>query len=484
MSRHSQSLEFDITNISSSSEFLSTVTFDIATSTKHISACLPNINGGNPRLSNAMLRKQNMPESAWVGPPGVTFFGYTSEEPLLLGQYFDMMAAERLNAQMLVPEHPVPTVFPGDLSLVGVYREMALPNDKVLEEFFNDFSTVLQIVQKHCSEGTRAKLALNVGLQQAAMNTDIVHYLYELKLSCIRGGDTGASKLKDYEDKLIRPLIYGAGMEANWGGGESAFASYAAAFKQGVQNSRACGSVRSDLEFVKGFVSGLHPQFDQDKVAIMVSKSLNNAIAAALSCCRNGTELNIKGWLPSAPTNKVGAKRSVADLDHNSNSVHTTTFNPSGPITSARAATLRPYMPRPSSSYRDNNSAGNGFARGGGALSGAAGGGNASASRQVFSVQLNDGSDDVELSLSEEDVSMISREQEQAAERRGEERAFRLFHLGQSASGGGKICHQWLHTGECAKKSFKSGDSWIPCYFEHPEVGPNFKPLQSAKSNK
>ena len=483
-SHSSTSLEFDITNVDSSTNFMTTLNFEIALSTRHVSACLASINGGNPRLSAAMMRKSGMPEHAWVGPPGVTFFGYTSEYPLLLGDYFNMMAAERLNAQMSNPAHPPPKVLPGDLSLLGVYREMALPNDKVLEEFFNDFSTVLQIVQKHCSEGTRAKLALNVGLQTAAMNNDVVHYLYELKLACIRGGDTGSSKLKDYEDKLIKPMVYGAGMEALYGGGESALASYAAVFKQGVQNSRACGSLRSDLEFIKGFVSGLHSQFDQDKVAIMANTNLDGAIASALKCCRDGTELNIKGWLPSAPTNKVGAKRSATDVNHNQTTGSSNAFNPSGNSAPVRAASLRPFVPR-SSSYRDNNAAGNSF-RGGVDSSSASGGGNVSASRQVFAVQLNDGSDDIELRFSEDDMNMISREQEQAAERRGEERVFRLFHLGQSGSGGGRICHQWQFTGECAKKSFKSGDNWIPCYFEHPEIGPNFKPSMpsGSKGNK
>ena len=190
---------------------MSTLNFEIALNTRHVSACLANINGGNPRLSIAMIRKLGMPERAWVRPPGATFFGYTSEYPLLLSDFFNMMASERLNAQMHSPAHPIPIVSPGDLSLLGVYREQAVPNDKVLEEFFNDFSTVLQIVQRHCSEGTRAKLALNVGLQTAAMNNDVVHYLYELKLACIRGGDTGGAKLKDYEDKLIKPMVYGAG---------------------------------------------------------------------------------------------------------------------------------------------------------------------------------------------------------------------------------------------------------------------------------
>ena len=484
-SHSSPSLEFDITNVDSSSEFMTILNFEIAMNTRHVSACLANINGGSPRLSVAMMRKSGMPERAWVGPPGTVFFGYTSDQPLLLSDFFDMMASERLNAHMPIPAHPIPIVSPGDLSLLHVYREQAVLNDKVLEEFFNDFSTVLQIVHRHCSEGTRAKLALNVGLQAAAMDNDIIHYLYELKLACIRGGDTGGAKLKDYEDKLIKPMVYGAGMEAIWGGGESALASYAAVFKQGVENSRACGSLRSDLEFIKGFVSGLHSQFDQDKVAIMANTNLNGAIACALKCCRDGTELNIKGWAPSAPTTKVGTKRSAADSNHNQTTASTTTFNPSGTHAPARAGTLRPYGPR-SSSHRDNNSAGNNFGRGGGDSSSAAGGGNVSASKQVFAIQLNDGSDDVELRISDEDMNMMSRDQEQAAERRGEERAFRLSHMGQIGSGGGRICNQWQFTGECAKKSYKSGDTWIPCYFEHPEVGPNFKPTMppGAKGNK
>ena len=214
----------------------------------------------------------------------------------------------------------------------------------------------------------------------------------------------------------------------------------------------------------------------------MGNTKLNGAIAAALKCCRNGNELSIKGWLPSAPTSKfgVGSKRSAADQNQNT----TTSFNPSGQPAPARAATLRTYASRGSYFHRDNNSDGSSFARGSGAPSSAAGGGNASASKQVFAIQLNDGSDEVEVCFSEEDLNMMSREREQAAELRGEERALRLFHLSQSGSGGGRICHQWQHTGECAKKSFKSGDNWIPCYFEHPEVGPNFKPLQGTKSNK
>jgi hypothetical protein len=479
-SYNSSPLEFDITDVDSSSKFWSAVFFDISINTRHISSCLPTINGGNARLSNAMLRKENISESTWVAPPGATFFGYASEEPLRLGDFYRVMNSERLNAQMLIPHHPPPIVFPGDLSLLGIYREMALPNDKVLEEFYNDFATVLQIVQKHCSESTRDKLALNAELQFAAMNNDIVRYLYELKLACIRGGDSGEARMKDYEDRMIKPLIYGGGMEALWGGGEGALASYAASFRQGAENSRACGSVRTDAEFVKGFVSGLHPQFDQDKVAIAAHTNLSGAIAAALKCCRNGIDLNMRGWLPSGPTSKVGAKRTVADTNHNQTVATTTAFNPSGSSAPVRAASLRTYTSRGSYSQRDNNPSGNNFVRGGGASSSAAGG----ASKQVFAVHLNDGSEDIELCLSEGDLDMLSRERETAAEQRGEERAFRLFHMGQSGSGGGRICHQWQHTGECAKKSFKSGDNWIPCYFEHPEVGPNFKPTQGAKSNK
>ena len=218
----------------------------------------------------------------------------------------------------------------------------------------------------------------------------------------------------------------------------------------------------------------------------MANNNLNGAIACALKCCRDGTELNIKGWASSAPTNKVGTKRSAADSNHNQTTAPTTIFNPSSTHAPARAGTIRPYVPR-SSSHRDNNSSGNNFGRGGGGdSSSAAGGGYVSTSKQVFAIQLNDGSDDVELRISDEDMNMLSREQEQAAEQRGEERAVRLFHLGQSGPGGNKICHQWKVTGECAKKSHKSGDTWLPCYFEHPEVGPNFKPMipLGAKGNK
>jgi hypothetical protein len=120
-----------------------------------------------------------------------------------------------------------------------------VPNKKSLEEFHNEFPVVVQIVQMHCNEGTRDKLALNTGMQTAAMNDDVVHYLYELKLACIRGGDTGTSKLKDYEDSLLKPMMYGTGMEALHGGGESAFAGYVAAFRNGSTSRAGGGKVGS-----------------------------------------------------------------------------------------------------------------------------------------------------------------------------------------------------------------------------------------------
>ncbi len=69
-------MEFDITKVDSSTNFMSTLKYEIATSIRHVTACLASINDGffNPRLSVARMRKTGMPEHAWVGPPGVTFF--------------------------------------------------------------------------------------------------------------------------------------------------------------------------------------------------------------------------------------------------------------------------------------------------------------------------------------------------------------------------------------------------------------------------
>jgi hypothetical protein len=401
------------------------------------------------------------------------------------------MEDERLNALMPVPMHPIPIVPPGDLSLLGVTRATLVQNEKSLEEFHNEFPVLVQIVQMHCNEGTRDKLALNAGMQTAAMNNDVVHYLYELKLACIRGGDTGAAKLKDYEDALLKPMMYGTGMEALHGGGESAFAGYVAAFRNGLTCCHACDSVRTDAEFIQGFVTGLHMQFDSVKVDIMKHSNINSAIECALGYLRSGIRLCIKGWDSSPPTSKASAKRSssVAELNHNqknatlpvSTSV-SSNFNPSASSlpSATRSASLR-YSPRNSSSYRDNNSAGNGLARGGGGSASSSSAGGGYPSKQVFAVHLDDGSDDIELCLTENDMQMISSEQISAAEKRGEERAFNIFHMG--AGGAKPICHEWSIRGECSKRTHKSGDVFLKCYYDHPEIGQNFRP-SGTRGNK
>jgi hypothetical protein len=397
------------------------------------------------------------------------------------------MAAERINEEMLLPSRPTLKMPMGDLSLLKVTRDMVAPDERALEEFRNEFSIVLQIVLKHCNSGTRAKLALNAGIQTAVMNNDVVHYLYELKLACIRGGDTGMAKLKDYEDALLKPMMYGTGMEALYGGGESAFAKYADAFKNGLTSCRACGSVRTDSEFIQGFVSGLHMQFDSTKVEIMKHTTIDSAIEYALGCLRSGIVLCIKGWESSPPTSKVGVKRSftMAEMNHNQKNATlpvSTNFNPSASSShpTVRTASLKhPY--RNHSPYRDSNS--NSTVRGNDSTfsSSSAGGGRSSATKQVFAIRLDDSPDDIELTLTEDDLNMISREHLLAAEKRGEERMCNIFQL--NVAGTRAICHEWYVKGECSKKSHKSGDVFLKCFYDHPEIGPNFKPL-IAKSNK
>jgi hypothetical protein len=170
------------------------------------------------------------------------------------------------------------------------------------------------------------------------MRSDIVHYLYELKLACIRGEDTGASRLKDYEDKLLKQLLYNSGMAFLHGGGEGPYASYASAFKQGVQNCKACDTVRSDAEFIKGFVSGLHEQFDSEKRHFLKIKTLDGVIAAGLDCCRSNKELGVAKWTDTAATN-VGSKRFISDI--NTKQITTTAIlNPSGLAPIVRTASI------------------------------------------------------------------------------------------------------------------------------------------------
>ena len=134
------SSEFDITDVNSSIALLSNVYYEIARLTKHTPGCLPAINGGMPRMSTNLKKKQG-----WVGCPGVTFFGISSHEPLLLGQYLDIMELERHNALMPVPMHPIPIVPSGDLSLLGVTRSTVVLNEKSLEEFHNDFIAIKEL---------------------------------------------------------------------------------------------------------------------------------------------------------------------------------------------------------------------------------------------------------------------------------------------------------------------------------------------------
>ena len=84
MSR-TQSLHFDITNIGSSANFLRTVYYEISMATKHTRACIPSGND-MPKLHANLIRKRDISEDAWVGCPGILFFGESSTRPLLLHQ--------------------------------------------------------------------------------------------------------------------------------------------------------------------------------------------------------------------------------------------------------------------------------------------------------------------------------------------------------------------------------------------------------------
>ncbi len=68
MSR-SAPLQFDITDIESSGLFLRTVYNEISMTTKHTRGCLPSGND-MPRLHPNLIKKRDLSENAWVGPPG------------------------------------------------------------------------------------------------------------------------------------------------------------------------------------------------------------------------------------------------------------------------------------------------------------------------------------------------------------------------------------------------------------------------------
>jgi hypothetical protein len=65
-----------------------------------------------PRLHPNLIKKRDLSENAWVGPPGVLLFGMSSPKPLLLHQYFHIMDAERANADMpsYAYRYPIPVV--------------------------------------------------------------------------------------------------------------------------------------------------------------------------------------------------------------------------------------------------------------------------------------------------------------------------------------------------------------------------------------
>ena len=478
-------LQFDITNIASSAHFLRTVYYEISLATKHTRACIPSGND-MPKLHANLIKKMGISENAWVGCPGIVFFGESSPKPLLLHQYFFNMDAEKANAARAIPLYPIPVVGPSDFSHLGIYRSMVTPNDKVVEEFYNEFAVALQIVQYHCSEATRDKLVLNDELETAIMRNDIVHYLYELKLACIRGGDTGANLVKDYEDKLLKPLLYNAGMAFLHGGGEGAYASYASAFKQGVVNCKACYTLRSDAEFIKGFVSGLHEQFDSEKRALMKIKTLDGVISAGLDCCRSNKELGIAGWTETAATN-VGSKRPLSET----NTKQTTTpaiLNPSGSAPTVRTASISRSYPGDRGNYRGYTGS---SASGGGLYRSNSNSNsnekNGTATAQVFAINIEGSDQTVEVCFSSEDLSMVSEDMLRAAEISGEQRAYQIFHTGLNGSGRpitqNKICHEWNERGECIRKTHKyNGEFFLPCHYDHPEIGPNFQP--KSKTNK
>ena len=448
--------------------------------TKHPPACLPSGNSGMPKLPANMIRKQGMSDEAWVGCPGILFFGESSVKPLLLHQYFKIMEDERTNAMKANPLYPIPIVGASDLSHLGVYKSMVSPNEKVIEEFYNEFAVAVQIVQRHCSDATCDKLTLNEELQSAIMRNDIVHYLFELKLACIRGGDTGASKLKDYEDRLLKPIFYHTGMAYLYGGGETAFSRYAAAFKQGMQSCRACGTVRTDAEFIKGFVSGLHKQFDNDKRDIITAKTIDSAIALALERCRNGVELAMHGWEESLAIN-VGSKRNLPE-NNDKPTATSVNHNPSSSTPTIRSASF-------SRAFTGNRSVHRGQPGVFSSTGGASGGGlyrgnatsfesNAPAAAQVFAIHMNDGSEPVEVCFDAEDLNLVSDEMLRAAEESGASQAFRIFQT--SMSGMNKICHEWSVKGECSKRTHKyNGEFFLPCHYDHPEIGPHFQPQTS-----
>ena len=85
------------------------------------------------------------------------------------------------------------------------------------------------------------------------------------------------------------------------------------------------------------------------------------------------------------------------------------------------------------------------------------------------------------ICLTENDMQMISSEQISAAERRGEERGFNIFHT--EAGGAKPICHKWSIRGECSKRTHKSNDVFLKCYYDHPEIGQNLRP-SGTRGNK